>query len=214
MTVATGAALLSQRLTMGEVFALVGFTTFPVVASAWVVRRSLFKSVMRVLLRLLYRGGGRGRARPCRDAARGHCRQPRVVPRRPAAGRVSARRADLAVDTFIAKKWWAKPFLAVVNAFPVDPTNPLSIRAMIRAVEAGSACIIFPEGRITTTGGLMVYEGPAVIAERTKAALVMVRIEGAEFTPFSRTGRQGAAAVVPACSHPNPAAAPADALKA
>jgi acyl-[acyl-carrier-protein]-phospholipid O-acyltransferase/long-chain-fatty-acid--[acyl-carrier-protein] ligase len=92
-----------------------------------------------------------------------------------------------AVDTFIAKKWWAKPFLAVVNAFPVDPTNPLSIRAMIRAVEAGSACIIFPEGRITTTGGLMkVYEGPAVIAERTKAALVMVRIEGAEFTPFSR----------------------------
>src|SRR4029453_10562651 len=64
---------------------------------------------------------------------------------------------------------------------------PLSIRAMIRAVEAGSACIIFPEGRITTTGGLMkVYEGPAVIAERTKAALVMVRIEGAEFTPFSR----------------------------
>jgi acyl-[acyl-carrier-protein]-phospholipid O-acyltransferase/long-chain-fatty-acid--[acyl-carrier-protein] ligase len=58
---------------------------------------------------------------------------------------------------------------------------------MIRAVEGGSACIIFPEGRITTTGGLMkVYEGPAVIAERTKAALVMVRIEGAEFTPFSR----------------------------
>ena len=92
-----------------------------------------------------------------------------------------------AVDTFIAKQWYAKPFLAMVNAFPVDPTNPLSIRSMIRAVDAGSACIIFPEGRVTTTGALMkVYEGPAVIAERTKAALVMVRIEGAEFTPFSR----------------------------
>src|SRR4029078_1403981 len=71
--------------------------------------------------------------------------------------------------------------------FPVDPTNPLSIRAMIRAVEQGSACIIFPEGRITTTGSLMkVYEGPAVIAERTKAALLPVRIDGVEFTPFSR----------------------------
>ena len=58
---------------------------------------------------------------------------------------------------------------------------------MIRAVEGGSSCIIFPEGRITTTGSLMkVYEGPAVIAERTRAALVLVRIEGAEFTPFSR----------------------------
>src|SRR4029079_7968 len=44
----------------------------------------------------------------------------------------------------------------------------------------------------TTTGGLMkVYEGPAVIAERTKAALVMVRIEGAEFTPFSRLAGKG-----------------------
>ena len=92
-----------------------------------------------------------------------------------------------AVDTYIAKKWWAKPFLVFVNAMPVDPTNPLSIRAMIRAVEAGSACIIFPEGRITTTGSLMkVYEGPAVIAERTKAALLPVRIDGVEFTPFSR----------------------------
>ena len=46
-------------------------------------------------------------------------------------------------------------FLALVNAFPVDPTNPLSIRSMIRAVDAGSACIIFPEGRVTTTGALM-----------------------------------------------------------
>src|SRR5262249_35804906 len=37
------------------------------------------------------------------------------------------------------------------------------------------------------TGALMkVYEGPAVIAERTDAALVPVRIEGVEFTPFSR----------------------------
>jgi acyl-[acyl-carrier-protein]-phospholipid O-acyltransferase/long-chain-fatty-acid--[acyl-carrier-protein] ligase len=102
-----------------------------------------------------------------------------------------------AVDTYIAKQWWAKPFLAVVNAMPVDPANPLSIRAMIRAVERGSACIIFPEGRITTTGALMkVYEGPAVIAERTRAAFVPVRIDGVEFTPFSRLG-EGPVSLVP-----------------
>ena len=64
---------------------------------------------------------------------------------------------------------------------------------MIRAVEGGSACVIFPEGRITTTGSLMkVYEGPAVIAERTNAVLLPVRIEGVEHTPFSMLVGQGA----------------------
>ena len=75
-----------------------------------------------------------------------------------------------AIDTFIAQKWWVRPFLSLVDAMPIDPTNPLSLRSMIRAVEGGASCIIFPEGRITTTGSLMkVYEGPAVITERAKA---------------------------------------------
>ena len=113
-----------------------------------------------------------------------------------------------AVDTQIAAQWWAQPFLSLVHAMPVDPTNPLSIRTMIRAVEGGSSCIIFPEGRITTTGSLMkVYEGPAVIAERTRAALVMVRIEGAEFTPFSRLANKVRRRLFPSISPPRIAAA-------
>jgi acyl-[acyl-carrier-protein]-phospholipid O-acyltransferase/long-chain-fatty-acid--[acyl-carrier-protein] ligase len=96
-------------------------------------------------------------------------------------------RPVFAIDTQIARRWWVRPFLALADALPVDPTNPLSIRTMIKAVEAGSACIIFPEGRLTTTGALMkIYEGPALIAERTHAALLPVRIEGVEYTPFSR----------------------------
>jgi len=190
MTAATiGAGLLARRLTMGELFAVCGFATLPVAAySAWIVRRSLFKSLVRIVLRLLYRVevDGLEHAR----AAMPHA----VIAANHSSfldglllGAFLPGEPIFAVDTLISKQWYAKPFLALVNAFPVDPTNPLSIRAMIRAVEGGSACIIFPEGRITTTGSLMkVYEGPAVIAERTKAALLMVRIEGAEFTPFSR----------------------------
>src|SRR5687768_909133 len=30
-----------------------------------------------------------------------------------------------AIDTFIARKWWVRPFLSLVDALPVDPTNPL-----------------------------------------------------------------------------------------
>jgi HSP20 family molecular chaperone IbpA len=92
-----------------------------------------------------------------------------------------------AVDTQIAKQWRARPFLALLDALPVDPASALPVRTTISAVEGGAACIIFREGRLTTTGSLMkVYEGPALIAERTQAALLRVRIDGVEDTPFSR----------------------------
>jgi acyl-[acyl-carrier-protein]-phospholipid O-acyltransferase/long-chain-fatty-acid--[acyl-carrier-protein] ligase len=182
------AALLARGWTMGELFALCGILTIPVVlVAAWILRRPLAKSLMRLILRILYRvrveGLEHARALPKAVIAANHASFLDGL----LLGAFLPGEPIFAVDTLISKQWWAKPFLALVNALPVDPTNPLSIRAMIRAVEAGSTCIIFPEGRITTTGSLMkVYEGPAVIAERTKAALLPVRIDGVEFTPFSR----------------------------
>ena len=92
-----------------------------------------------------------------------------------------------AVNTHIAKKWWTKPFLALVDAFPMDPTKPMSTKGLIKAVNEGRKCVIFPEGRITVTGGLMkVYEGPAMIADKTDADILPIRIDGAEFSYFSR----------------------------
>ncbi len=92
-----------------------------------------------------------------------------------------------AVDTYIAKKWWMKPFMAVAECFPVDPTNPMATKSLIRAVEKGRHCVIFPEGRLTVTGALMkVYEGPGMVADKADAPLVPVRIDGAQFTLFSR----------------------------
>src|SRR5262245_34410641 len=185
------AVLVARGMTMSELIGACGVATVPViVVTAWIVRRGILKSVVRLVLRTVYRVEVEGEEHV--RAALPHA----VIAANHASfldglllGAFLPGDAIFAVDTYIAKRWWAKPFLAVVNAMPVDPTNPLSIRSMIRAVERGSACIIFPEGRITTTGALMkVYEGPAVIAERTNASLVPVRIEGVEFTPFSRLG--------------------------
>jgi acyl-[acyl-carrier-protein]-phospholipid O-acyltransferase / long-chain-fatty-acid--[acyl-carrier-protein] ligase len=195
MTIAgvAAAGLLANGLSMGALFALCGWGTAVVaLISAWILRRDVAKTLVRAVLRVLYRVEVHGIE---------HARA--AFPRAVVAANHSSFLDGMllgaflpgdplfAVDTFIARQWWARPFLAFTRWMPVDPTNPLSIRAMIRAVEAGSTCFIFPEGRLTTTGSLMkVYEGPAVIAERSGAALVIARIDGAERTPFSRlTGK-------------------------
>ncbi|MEG3638902.1 acyl-[ACP]--phospholipid O-acyltransferase [Magnetococcus sp. PR-3] len=92
-----------------------------------------------------------------------------------------------AINTHMAQRWWLKPFLPLFNAYPLDPTNPLALRGLTRAVQQGNACIIFPEGRITVTGSLMkVFEGPGLIADRAHSAILPIRIDGAQYTFFSR----------------------------
>ena len=92
-----------------------------------------------------------------------------------------------AINTFIARVWWIRPFLSFVRAFPVDPTNPMATKALIAEMKKGGQCVIFPEGRITVTGSLMkIYEGPGMIADKAGAKIVPVRFDGAQYTPFSR----------------------------
>ena len=109
------------------------------------------------------------------------------------------RKPVFAIDIGIAKRWWVKPFVKLTNAMPLDPMKPMATRTLINAVKAGKALIIFPEGRITVTGSLMkVYDGAAMIADKTDAEIVPVRIEGLEQTPFSRLVQgPGAPALVP-----------------
>ncbi|WP_204247790.1 acyl-[ACP]--phospholipid O-acyltransferase [Kiloniella litopenaei] len=96
-------------------------------------------------------------------------------------------RPTFAIDTYVAQRWWVKPFLSVVDSYPIDPTNPMATKTMINVVKSGKRCVIFPEGRITVTGGMMkIFEGPGMIADHADAPLLPVNIEGAQYTPFSR----------------------------
>src|ERR671922_2673507 len=95
-----------------------------------------------------------------------------------------------AIDVGIAKLWWVRPFVKLTNAMQLDPLKPMAVRSLIEAVKAGNPLIIFPEGRITVTGSLMkVYDGAALIADKSNAEILPVRIEGLEQTPFSRLSR-------------------------
>ncbi len=92
-----------------------------------------------------------------------------------------------AVNTAMANRWWLKPFRRVANIYPLDPTNPLAIKALIGKINAGQPCVIFPEGRLSVTGALMkIYAGPAYIADRTGATVLPVRLDGPELSRFTR----------------------------
>ena len=100
------------------------------------------------------------------------------------------RKPVFAIDVTVARKWWVRPFLPLARALPLDPLKPMAVRSLIEAVRAGEALIIFPEGRITVTGSLMkVYDGAGMIADKSNAEIVPVRIEGLEQTPFGRLSK-------------------------
>jgi len=92
-----------------------------------------------------------------------------------------------AIDHTIAKAWWVKPFLSIADARPLDPSKPFATRALAHEVRAGTRLVIFPEGRITVTGGLMkIYDGAALIADKAEALITPVRLAGPERSYFSR----------------------------
>jgi len=95
-----------------------------------------------------------------------------------------------AIDHEIARRWWVKPFLRFGRAMALDPTKPMATRTLINVVRGGEPLVIFPEGRLTVTGSLMkVYDGAGLIADKSDAMVVPVRIAGLEFTPFTRLKR-------------------------
>src|SRR5215208_918949 len=102
-----------------------------------------------------------------------------------------SRKPVFAIDIGITRHWWVKPFLKLTHALPLDPMKPMATRTLINAVKGGEALIIFPEGRLTVTGSLMkVYDGAAMVADKSDAEIVPVRIEGLEQTPFSRLSKR------------------------
>ncbi|PZE20425.1 AMP-binding protein [Paenibacillus xerothermodurans] len=97
--------------------------------------------------------------------------------------------ATFVVNTQIAKK--IRLPLKLRNHITVDPQNPYSVRTMLKTVQSGVPLVLFPEGRVTVTGGLMkVYSGIGYIAIRTGAQLYPIAINGAERSKLSYIGNK------------------------
>lgn len=89
------------------------------------------------------------------------------------------------VNTAIAEK--IAPVLRFVSHVTIDPLNPYAVKKLVAAVREGRTVVLFPEGRISTTGGLMkVYSGVGLVAVKTGAPLHPVIFLGPERSKLSR----------------------------
>ena len=185
--------LLASGIDVPGLIGVLGFATLAVaILSIWLLPDTLFKAVVRLALKLLYRVEVAGLEHMPEPGERAV-----VVVNHLSfldgvlLGAFLPGKPTFAVNTQIARSWWVKPFLGLFKAFPVDPTNPMAAKAMVKAVREGRTLVIFPEGRITVTGALMkVFDGPGMVADKADAPIIPVRLNGPQYTPFSRmTGK-------------------------
>jgi len=196
-SMATGAAIVAFLQSMGvgvpALFISVGVIAFA--STIWIFKAvvtSPFRDFLSILFRAFYRLEVKGlenleKAGPNPIIALNH------VSFLDAAAILSVlpKEPIFAIDHTIAQRWWVKPFLSLTRAIALDPSRPLGTRTLVNAVKAGDPLVIFPEGRLTVTGSLMkVYDGAGLIAEKSGAFVVPVRIEGPEATMFSRLSRE------------------------
>jgi len=85
-----------------------------------------------------------------------------------------------------ASKWFAWVSKGV-KIFFIDPDNPMAMKHILKHLAAEKRIVIFPEGRMTSTGSLMkINDGPSLLAERTNATILPICIEGAARSRLTR----------------------------
>ncbi|WP_204602403.1 acyl-[ACP]--phospholipid O-acyltransferase [Paremcibacter congregatus] len=191
MAVSAGgsAVLISNGVTIPQVFLITALlNAFVAVYICRLLPEELIRSIARAILRLLYRVEVHGL-----DHYDWAGKKAVIVANHTSfldgalLGAFLPDKMTFAINTHIAERWWVKPAFAFINLLPLDPTNPMAAKTMVGEVKKGRKLVIFPEGRLTVTGALMkIYEGPGTIAHLADAPILPVRIEGAQFSHFSR----------------------------
>ncbi len=105
-----------------------------------------------------------------------------------------------AINVYQAEKWYFRWLDTFATLYRLDPMKPLSMKRLIQDLrpetqtspkKPATRVVIFPEGRISTSGGLMkIYEGTGMVLEKTGATLVAARIDGADYSKMSRLGHK------------------------
>lgn len=78
-----------------------------------------------------------------------------------------------------------------LTILPIDPTKPQALKTMTQLAKSGTPVMIFPEGRLTSTGNIMqIFDGAGAIADGADATIVPVYLKGLNMLPFGTLGLQ------------------------
>ncbi len=93
-----------------------------------------------------------------------------------------------ALNGHLYRRKWIRFLMRTADVMLFNPIEPGDIKELIAKVDSGRRCVIFAEGRITESGGLMkIYEAPGLVADKSKAPIIPVWINGPQYGYFSKT---------------------------
>ncbi len=92
-----------------------------------------------------------------------------------------------AINKSAADRWWAKPFVHILDFCVIDTHNPLSLKKLIDFLQQDNKVLLFPEGRLSNNNSLMkIYQSTGMVLDKTDATIVPVHIEGSQYSFFTR----------------------------
>lgn len=93
-----------------------------------------------------------------------------------------------ALNGHLYRRKWIRFLMQTADVVLFNPIEPMDIKDLIGKVDSGRRAVIFAEGRMTENGGLMkIYEAPGLVADKSKAPLIPIWINGPQYGYFSKT---------------------------
>src|SRR5262249_45428986 len=82
--------------------------------------------------------------------------------------------------------WFHRRIMINRRTFPVDMNSPFAVKRMAEYLQGGGRLVLFPEGRLSTTGSLMkLFDGTGFLIFKTRPKVITAYIRGAPRLPLS-----------------------------
>lgn len=90
-------------------------------------------------------------------------------------------------STTAETSWIHRRMMINRRTFPVDMNSPYAVKRIAEYLRGGGRLVLFPEGRISTTGSLMkLFDGTGFLILKTRPKVITAYLRGACRLPYSR----------------------------